>query len=343
MKFKRFALTLASSMLLAFQGQLSFAAPQNEPSISGGFIQFDGTTKNVSKESWQKLLQQCKSAGINKLILQYCSHTNENADPPMYFDKEIDNITAVAEELHMDVYIGLAYANEWFAIENELDSASGPKVPIARANFAINSPWVVTTTASAQRIHDKYKGLSCFKGYYIPQELDDRVHQDDNQEEFISVFKTISQKCKELDPDKDVLVSVFCSEISRASEAKTENFYSRFLKETKIPILLVQDSVGKMGWKTADLSDNLSTFFNPFIKAGASSGAKIWADVECFQNPKAPVPCDSKRLNEQLKIESKDLQVDKLVVFDLNHYLDPIDSTSQTKLLDSIVSLKPAQ
>lgn len=301
---------------------LLLGTPSETPRLSGGFIQFWGSMKSpesMSEAQWQRFLQAMSDAKMRIIITQWSAYGSTTFVPRSdeFFDVT-GALLRYAEKHDMDVYIGLRDDKDWWT--GWKDKAYLDKL-------------AEDTGRLAEEIHARYGRSPAFRGWYVPQEMSNLAYDDAQLKNLSAYFRKVSAKCHELAPGKPVAISPFFNpriEGQKWLVSASENGrnYRRFLENSGLDIVLLQDGAGARGIKKEEIGERIVPYFRELRKACDATHVQLWANAESFEivpgqpDPQKFWPTDIDRLLEQIRQEAP--YVDgRLITFDLFHYMNP--------------------
>ena len=275
--------------------------------ITGTFIDdvtYDMPSSNWSEKQWKKEFDYMKKMGQDTVILTRGAFYSQCLYPSKYFPhlKKDDEDFALfvfkeAAKRNMQVFMGLAISNlTWNDGE-------------AKGELDKNKIFV-------KEVLERYEGIPSFKGWYIPHETCDDVFN------IKDVMGGLAALCKDVTPDKKVLVSPFFrgspidANAPRSAEATADVWNDIWAKNGKdIDYCAFQDG-------TASLTE-YPKYLAAMKKVCESFGMQLWANVETFERDVRhmfyPAPFDMLRK----RIEIAQEYADKLITFEFSHFLSP--------------------
>nr|MDO8116962.1 DUF4434 domain-containing protein [Candidatus Sigynarchaeota archaeon] len=179
---------------------------------------------------------------------------------------------------------------------------------------------VALTKVLAGELLDKFGNVSSFKGFYIPYE----IHQgtDAGEEEgrqYGAFIGEITNAIREAEADHGAGSPCLLSLAPFVSRAgwipRTIAFWTYLLAGAGIDVLMIQDGVGvhRLG-----VGEDLAIEYKIIQDACAGAGAAFWTDLEIFDID-TWLPATMGRVQAQLELECK--YVEKIIVFDIPHYM----------------------
>ena len=273
--------------------------------ITGTFIDeitYDIPASNWSHEEWAKDLDNMKEVGMDTVIFIRGGYMNKLIFPSAHFDNICKDdllgfILDEAAKRDMNVLIGL--------YTTDLGWQDGNAAAEIRKNRVF-----------AKEIMERYGSHPAFTGWYIPHEVEeDRLN-------ITEVMWGLSDICKDLAPDKSVMISPFFRtiEIDRCNPMTPERVYE------------VWDSIFSRCAQNIDICAFQDGTAPPLQLDVYLSKIKIlcdkynmhhWTNVELFERDVRhmyyPIPFEVLRT----KLEKSAPYVEKAISFEFSHFLSP--------------------
>ena len=304
---------------------------QNYP-ITGTFIQLDNETLHWDSTQWKNEFQAMKDVGMDILVIQF-SGSNQSAYYPsksLKYDKAISSIPVLldqADKMGIQVYIGLLNIHGWWSAANHPDWF--PKA------LALQKQTVL-------ELQDLYGKHTSFIGWYLPEEIDDLNWQTKaKQKLLIEYLSPIASYCHEISGNKPVMTAPFTGWNPDTKMYMTpkafENMWENIFTHTQIDIVALQDASTRAKYHKIILPP----YFKALQKACAKSGAKLWSDLEIFEQVHGwPIdkqqhsaePASLNRIKNQITLETP--LVENIICFEFNHYMSPYRGEKQKKLYE---------
>ena len=274
--------------------------------ITGTFIDevtYDIPAQNWSNEQWAADLDNMKEVGMDTLIIMRGVFYDKCLYPSKIFptlkEENEDFMGFILEEAQkrdMDVYLGMYISNLCW---NDGDW---------KGEIAQNKKYIDEVLA-------RYKGLSSFKGWYIPHETGSNIYN------ITETMGGLAKLCKDKTPDKKVLISPFFRGINMYPEAltpeRTADVWDRIWQDCgkEIDVCAFQDG-------TTRLCD-YGEYFKQMKKVTDAYDIRLWSNVETFERDVRslfmPIPFDVLRR----KIQIAQQYVEKCITFEFSHFLSP--------------------
>jgi hypothetical protein len=314
---------------------------QVPPRITGTFVQYTGlATWNYTM--WDAELADLKVLGLDTIVLQWAHDgatnmtlyqssqfsfdaasvgagmTVTNASYPNYDQPDILNVLFdLAEKHSLRVHVGLSA--DW-TFWQQMDNATWLAAEVAEAG------------SLASEILGRYKHLPSFAGFYIPYEdifgSDVGAAGGNRYGQFVG---TIAGAIKEAEVAAigghrlQISIAPACAP---AGYWQVRSYTDAFLAAAGIDVLMIQDSVGA---ERCEPLRDLPPIYAALSDSCAAAGVEFWTDLEIFDID-TWLPCTMGRLATQLDVECR--YVDKIVVFDIPHYLSEQYSPQSQALHD---------
>jgi hypothetical protein len=241
----------------------------DQPLLSGTFIQLLERNVHWNRLQWEEMFNSFQAIGLRQIVVQWTLHDNKAFFATSTFEQTqlplLENILQLAESRGIEVYIGLAAESRYWEMIKQSPVHQKEYLDSLRLKSEIVAQ-EVTVVAS------RYKA---FKGWYIPEEIDDLSWRAPEARELLrNHLKRLTDFLKKLNPDNSILISCFSS--ARMDPDSYEAFWKKMLEDTSIDILLFQDGVG-----AAKLPHELlSRYLKAVRNAVDSNGKKLQVVIE---------------------------------------------------------------
>lgn len=211
--------------------------------------------------AWQTELDQLQALGLRLLVLNG-PFVGEN--PPAGTPDPLEAFFAEADRRGLSIYVDTLAAPNWWTLTD-------PATEIARARTRVE--------ALARR----YGKHPSFTGWYLPYEL--YVMWDAPAELIAALYRDISTACKQVSPDKPVMISPFfildqagyLGSFRWAAPAEYQQFWTALLQQTQVDIVALQDSGEHLSCYTMD---ERRPFLAAMKAACATAHKKFWVNIE---------------------------------------------------------------
>ncbi|MEX2683893.1 MAG: DUF4434 domain-containing protein [Candidatus Sigynarchaeota archaeon] len=310
--------------------------------IAGTFIQYTGlATWNYTM--WDAELGELAALGIDTIILQWIhdAATNKtlyqsskypfdatsvgagmtvaNASFPNHDLPDMLNVFFDLAEKHgLRVHVGLsADWTFWW----HMDDATWLAAEIDEAKFL------------ASEILGRYKHLPSLAGIYLPYEdifgSDAGAPEGKRYGKFLARIAAAVKEAELAAFGRHRLQISVAPACAPAWYGQARSYADALLAAAGIDVLMVQDSVGA---RRCDPAKDLPPIYAAIADSCAAAGVEFWTDLEIFDID-TWLPCTMDRLATQLDVECR--YADKIVVFDIPHYLSKQYSVPALALHDA--------
>jgi hypothetical protein len=305
------------------------AAPP-EARLRGTFLQLTEAQGGWKEADWAKLFGYFKELQLSQLIIQWTVYDDlaffqgENlrqvANPPLA------TILNLADAAGMQVIVGLTH-----------DSGFWEKIN--------RDPELVGVFLRRQRLRDEtlvsqllpqLQGHSSFRGWYIPEEVDDINWQDAPARQVLFAYlRDLSAYLHKAAPGSRVAISGFTN--GRIDPKALGRFWQNMLAETSIDDVLFQDGVGAGKL----LPEEVPVYLEALRQAVQSQARKLQVVVELFrqvsERPFRAQPASWDRVARQLEIAAR-YATGGIVAFSVPEYLTPMRGPEADKLFKSYLN-----
>lgn len=268
--------------------------------ITGTFIDeitYDIPSSNWSDEQWKADLDHMQDIGIDTLIFIRGGMYKKSIFPSRvlgteYRDDFAGLIISEAEKRNMNVFFGLYISNlEW--------------------NHGDAQGEIEKNKAFAEEIWMRYGQSPAFAGWYIPHETAYDVLN------ITEVMQGLSKICKQLAPNKPVLISPFFDPSKYATpQALYEQWDHMFSKiGDYVDICAFQDGSAPMELMEAFLqvTDQLCKKYH----------IRHWVNLETFERDVRQMYLPIPFQDMKYKLELHQAYAEKIITFEFSHFLSP--------------------
>ncbi len=308
--------------------QTSYEAPSSGTAkLSGSFIQLWNTAGcncgGWDQATWEKHMDKMKDVCLDKLVVQYGFYDNNSWYSPssasfkVYTNNTLNNIMAAAAAKGIDVYIGTYFDETWNTMNK--DQQSNYDQVLAKHKVVIDE------------IYGLFGSNPQFKGWYIPQEIDDYNWQTSTRRNMLANWlQQTAAYAKGKDATKKIMIAPFFGPFQPADVLQT--WYENLLTTaTSVDIIAPQDGVGT---GTKDVDVDVPYYFSAIKNAAINKGRDFWATIESFQNnpnTNTGIAGDINTLKSQIWEGAR--HTDTMIQFEWG-YMQPELSTATQQLYD---------
>ena len=320
-------------LLLLSQGVPACAEPVGPAPtrIQGTFIQLTAEHGDWDSYDWGELFDCFRKLGLSTVIVQWTVLDGIGFHPTRMFDSvrrpPLPAILRLAEEAGIDVFVGLLHDSQyWERIRQDPELVEVYLGRIRRQTAALVDELVPDLL--------EYKS---FRGWYIPQEIDDQSWQHPELQRLLfSFLAQLSAELREATPTRPVALSGFTN--AALDPQSFEDFWRDLFKETAVDIVLFQDGIGagKLNLK------ELRVYFEALKRAVKARGRRLFPVVEIFEQKGGPPldeglfraePASLVRINKQLQLAGEFSET--IVAFSVPDYMSPLAGPMAGMLLES--------
>ena len=283
--------------------------------ISGTFIDeitCDIPSQNWGISEWKKEFDTFSASGIDTLILIRCGYREMWAYPTEVVDTPFKGCTPDLIQLfleesakrNIDFYLGC------------YDSGLLDRTGDYKHDWEINQKVI-------NELMNRYGSHPAFKGWYVAPEGPVAAPC------YVEIFKRLSDRMKELTPQKPVLISPYYPSWNYSSDTPSDrmkkfidDWYKILSQSPGIDIVAFQDgscNFTQPGYPLFELEEYIKTT-HALLK---DLKRTQWNNVECFWREchiKFP-PMDWRLLKK--KMEIADPYVEKQITFEFSHFMSP--------------------
>lgn len=204
------------------------------------FLQIYETSPGVAEDS-DKLFQKTRGMGFDTVFLQWSSYDDvsfyPDLRPAIKNDARLTSIIQAACKADVKLWLGLHHDSQFW----ERSAQSKAQVKTYLNQRLIDLKQRLSALDSAINHASPY--VSCIKGWYISDEIDDMTWADaEYQQLLINHLKATKQLLKKSRPKWPVAISGFTNRVKNPLDYA--QFWDSLLTETGIDLLLFQDGVG---------------------------------------------------------------------------------------------------
>lgn len=241
------------------------------PRLDGAFVQLDRQHEGWTTERWRREFATLSDLGLGTLVVQWCrepglSHLAPAPDAPLPSTSTVATLLRLANEQGVELYLGLYHDPAfWTRIAAPAPEVQGYLRGLANTHLAVARELV--TLAS---------GAASFRGFYIPQEIDDlHWRKADKRALLADYLKTLHTGLRGLAPGAAVLVSTFAK--GHTSPRGFAAAWAEWLAAAPLDAVLFQDGFGDGSHSAATLTRYLEEL------AALGGPTRLWSVVETFR------------------------------------------------------------
>lgn len=320
--------------LLPLASHAQAARPETNPQarLHGTFLQLTAAHGSWKPESWRELFGYFKQMGLSQLVVQW-TLDEETAFFPTSTYKTVErpplgSILQQADEAGIEVSVGLAHDPKyWQKIRRERVLV---EVYLRRLRFKAE--------ALASELAPSLKKHSSFKGWYIPQEIDDfSWREPELQKILIEYLRALTTRLRQIAPVATVSVSGFSN---TASDPKAcGEFWNQLLRQAPMDIVFFQDGIGAGNLRL----DHLSLYLAAMQQAVAARERQLQVIVEVFnqldgpplsEKPFRAVPAPLDRIGQQMELAAR-YSSSPIIAFAVPEYMTPLGGPAAGRLFQS--------
>ncbi len=273
------------------------------PDWHGSFLQLDASNLVWTKRQWSDELNAMRKLGMEVLIVGTAAYDDYSFYRSRLFPlwdqcgtkDPLDTLLKLAERKRMQVFVGL-YGWDWQQ-NRDFDE-------FARRCVAV-----------AEEVWHRYKRHRSYTGWYLLSWEIGNAPTEDNPA--VGAYRRVISFLRSRTPDRPILIAPYFT--LDVSPDAFGNGWRRLLELLKPDIVALQDGVG-CGRNLSP--ENIRPYFQALKSACDRQGVRLWSDLEIFDIPSGWTPAPLDRIAAQYAA-IRDL-VEKVVVFEFNHYLSPV-------------------
>ena len=305
MENKAFVFTVLTALLVLMSAGGSSAASCKIKPLRGTFLQLDGANLSWTDAQWEQEIRAMKKLGMDTLII--CATAQDTyafcrlSEYPLWAkcgtDDPLQALLDLSQKHGIKVYVGL-YAWGWEK-QGTADFAE-----FARRCIVISD-----------EVWHRYGKHPAFVGWYVLNWEMGNVPDENNVA--VKAYRRVVPHLRCLSPKMPIITAPYFT--IDCDPATFESGWRKLLPLLDVDILSMQDGVGCGRNLTPE---NVKPYFEGMMRACKDSGVEFWADVEIFDSVPEWKPAQVERVVRQM--ESVSPYVEKIVVFEFNHYYSPV-------------------
>lgn len=309
----------------------SYTPPvSGNPTLSGAFIQLWNSTGcqcgQWSQSQWNTHMEQMKDLCMDKFIIQYgiyqdnAWYSTSSLGFVTYSNPTLERILTAADAAGLEVYLGLYFDEAWNTADKTLTTTYSGL--LSKDQQMIDEVW------------PKVAAHTSFKGWYIPQEINDLEWQTvANRDLLASFLQSVAAYAKGKDNAKKVMIAPFFGP-NRPADDLQAWWEAVLTTASAIDLVYVQDGVGTT---TKEVDTDIPLYFSAIKQACQNKGKTFGATIEVFQqtdgwpintNSFAAVPGSMSRIEGQLR--EANLHTSELLCFDWSYWQPGLTTATQT-------------
>ncbi len=294
------------------------------PRLRGTFLQLTAAHGDWQPGDWARLFGYFKELHLSQLVIQWtvyddlaffpASDFRQAANPPLPI------ILQQADAAGLHVLVGLAHdPGYWEKIRRD---PALVEVYLRRARLR--------DEAIAGQLAPQLQNHPSFRGWYIPEEVDDVNWQEDPAREVLFAYlRDLSNFLHKLTPGTRVAISGFAN--GRTDPRTFGRFWQTLLEATAIDAVFFQDGIGAGKL----LPEELPPYLGALRQAAQSQSRELQVVVELFQqvnaHPFRARPASWDRVARQLEIAGRSTS-GGLLGFSVPEYLTPLGGPEAERL-----------
>jgi len=292
---------VTSVTLLAAQ---STAAQMLAPDLHGTFLQLEKGNLAWTEEQWEREFRAMKTIGMQALIIQHIA----DKDFAFYRSGFLPLFQPCGTSDPLAALLVLARKHK-FSVWLGLDASAD----VAR-NLSI-----------AREVRARYRRFwDVVRGWYVFGAFGELMNAPPTFDPTVRAYATVIPELKRIAPLPVMIAPAFTLDVTPDALAKGwENLFAVFRPD----VMALQDGVGCGRNLTPQ---NIRPYFAALKEVCDRYGVRLWSDLEIFDIPSGWRPAPIDRIAAQFAAV-RDL-VEKVVVFEFNHYMSPVMSPDRSNL-----------
>jgi hypothetical protein len=306
--------------------------PEYRPLLDGTFIQLLEQSGNWNRARWERLFDSFQSLGLKQIVIQWTLHDNRAFFTTNTFEQvplpPLETILELAEARGIKLYLGLAAEScYWEMIKQS---------PVRQEEYLNRLRW--KSERVAQEVASVATRYNAFKGWYIPEEIDDLTWRPPKARVLLyRHLKQLSGFLKKLTPRGMVVLSSFSN--ARMDPGSYEAFLHDLLRETSVDILLFQDGAGV----AKPPRELVPLYLKAARNAADATGKKLQVVVELFaevsESSFKAIPAPISRIIQQMQMAAG-YTTDGINSFSIPDYMSHEGGAAAMELLHSYQKYK---
>jgi hypothetical protein len=310
--------------------------PVPRPRLSGTFLQLTEAHGSWRPEDWARLFDYFKELRLSQLVIQWTVYENlafyPAADLRQVPQPPLATIMQLADAAGLKVWVGLSHDPEfWEKIRRD------PKlVEIYLRRVRLRDEVIAGQLAPQLRQHPS------FRGWYIPEEVDDVNWQEAPAQEVLFGFlRDLTAFLHKLTPGTMVAVSGFAN--GRIDPETFGRFWQSLLAVSAIDTVFFQDGIGAGKLKL----DELTLYLRALRQAVQTQSRELQVVVELFhqvsERPFRAQPASWDLVLRQLEVAAR-FTTGGILAFSVPEYMTPLGGPEADKLFKAYLQYtKPSR
>ena len=298
--------------------------PASAARLQGTFLQLTAAHGDWQPADWTKLFGYFKELRLTQLVIQWTVYDDLAFFPAPEYQQvaqpPLPTIMQLADAAGLKVWVGLAhYPGFWEKIRRD------PKlVEIYLRRVRLRDE------AIAGRLAPQLRNHPSFRGWYIPEEVDDVNWQEAPAQEVLFAFlRDLTAFLHKLTPGATVAVSGFAN--GRTDPKTFGRFWQSLLGVSAIDTVFFQDGIGAGKLKL----DELTLYLGALRQAVQTQSRELQVVVELFhqvsERPFRAQPASWELVLRQLEVAAR-FGTGGILAFSVPEYMTPLGGPEADKL-----------
>lgn len=303
--------------------------------LHGTFLQFTPAHATWTETDWRRLFGRFRALGLSTVIVQWTVEGSTAYYPTsahqVIRNPPLPTIVKLADEAGMSLLVGLAYDPAFH--EPGFWTGTGAD-PAALSRYL--GTWRARSIAVAEELAPELVKHRAFKGWYLPEEIDDLHWRDERARgALVQHLRLLADRLHAIAPGRTVAVSTFAT--ARTDPHAFAEFWRGLLEQAAIDVVLFQDGVGVKHLEVGALP----RYLDAIRRAVVARGRQLWVVAEIFTQVDAkrhpdefraePAPFD--RVVQQLEAARR--VASTVVAFSVPEYMTPEAGDTARALYES--------
>lgn len=274
------------------------------PDLHGTFLQLEAGNLKWTFEQWEREFQAMKAIGMRAIIIQHIVHEQtafycSKLFPlfqPFGTDDPLMTLLSLADKYGFSVWIGL-------------DASSDVKRNIDIAH-------------EVRKQYDKFWRV--IEGWYVFGAYGEIINAPPPNDPIVQAYAQVIPELKRIAPSPVMIAPAFTLDVTPEQLAQG---WEQLFKIFRPDVMAIQDGVGCGRNLTPK---NIRHYFEVLKFVCNRNKVRLWSDLEIFDIPIGWLPAPIDRITAQFA-SIRDL-VERIVIFEFNHYLSPVRSGYSPRL-----------